>query len=187
MHQAALQTSRPAAGFDPETVHADFPMLAERSGEPALHYLDNAASAQKPAAVIEAVSDCYRCFYAPVHRGLYRLAEQATAAYELARARVAFRGRGCAICIASASMMTEVPTGRRRGDAEKLSASFRDWFDSAGNAPAPPEPLPALTAVRGYPARRRCVLLAWEALNAILAEGSGSGGVPASAGRATTE
>jgi nitrogen fixation NifU-like protein len=102
-------------------------------------------------------------------------------------ARVAFRGRGCAVCIASASMMTEVLTGRPRGDAANLSASFRDWFDPAGDAPPPPEPLPALAAVRDYPARRRRVLLAWEALNAILVEGSGSGGAPASAGRATTE
>lgn len=100
-------------------------------------------------------------------------------------ARIAFRGRGCAICIASASMMTEVLTGKRRGDAEKLSASFRYWFDSPGNAPAPPEPLPALAAVRDYPARRRCVLLAWDALNATLAEGTVSHG--ASAARTSTE
>src|SRR5512147_1980748 len=89
MHEAARDYSLPAAGFDPEVVRANFPLLAERGAGPALHYLDNAASAQKPAAVIEAVSDCYRRCYAHVHRGLYPLAEEATAAYEQARQRVA--------------------------------------------------------------------------------------------------
>jgi nitrogen fixation NifU-like protein len=86
-------------------------------------------------------------------------------------ARVAFRGRGCAVCIASASMMAEVLSGRQLSDVQELSASFRGWFGAAGNAPDPPEPLPALAAVRDFPARRRCVLLAWDALDAILAEG----------------
>lgn len=89
MHEAAHDYPLPAPGFDPEAVRADFPLLTEHAAGPALHYLDNAASAQKPAAVIEAVSDCYRRGYAPVHRGLYRLAEEATAAYEQARQRVA--------------------------------------------------------------------------------------------------
>lgn len=89
MHKAVHHYPPPAAGFDPRTARADFPLLAERPGEQTLHYLDNAASTQKPAAVIEAVSDCYRCSYAPVHRGLYLLAEEATAAYEQARRRIA--------------------------------------------------------------------------------------------------
>jgi nitrogen fixation NifU-like protein len=85
-------------------------------------------------------------------------------------ARVAFRGRGCAVCIASASMMAEALSGRQLRDVRELYESFRAWFDEAGEAPVPPQPLPALAAVRGYPARRRCVLLAWDALNAILTE-----------------
>jgi cysteine desulfurase/selenocysteine lyase len=89
MPPVALHASPPGAGFNPETLRADFPLLAENGSGQALHYLDNAASAQKPAAVIDAVSACYRRGYAPVHRGLYRLAEEATSAYEDARRRVA--------------------------------------------------------------------------------------------------
>lgn len=86
-------------------------------------------------------------------------------------AKVAFKGRCCAICIASASMMTEVLTGRQRDDARRLCLEMTAWFNGAddGAVAAPPEPLPALTAVRPYPARHRCVLLAWEALDAALA------------------
>lgn len=75
------------AGFDPERVKALFPLL-NRAGE-SLHYLDNAATAQKPAAVIDAVTACYRDEYGPVHRGLYPLAERASELYESARAALA--------------------------------------------------------------------------------------------------
>lgn len=64
-----------------ENFRDDFPLL---SGQ-ALHYLDNAATSQKPQQVIEAISACYRNYCAPVHRGLYPLAEIATAQYEQAR------------------------------------------------------------------------------------------------------
>lgn len=86
-------------------------------------------------------------------------------------AKVAFKGRCCAICIASASMMTEVLTGRQRDDARRLCLEMTAWFSGAddGAVAVPPEPLPALSAVRPYPARRRCVLLAWEALDGALA------------------
>ena len=76
-----------AARIDFERLRADFPILAE--SDPALHYLDSAASAQKPACVIDAVDHCYRHQYGPVHRGLYPLAEQASASYESARQTVA--------------------------------------------------------------------------------------------------
>jgi len=87
--------------------------------------------------------------------------------------KVAFRGRGCAICIASASMMTEGITGQCRGDAGKLASEINAWFNTAEAHPATslPEPLQALTAVRAYPERKRCVLLAWEALDAALTSG----------------
>jgi cysteine desulfurase/selenocysteine lyase len=75
------------AGFDPDRLKALFPLL-HRAGS-TLHYLDNAATAQKPAAVIDAVTACYRDEYGPVHRGLYPLAEQASARFENARATVA--------------------------------------------------------------------------------------------------
>lgn len=76
-------------GFDPLVIRADFPTLArEVNGRP-LIYLDNAASSQKPRAVIEAVKAFYCSRYATVHRGIYALSEEATAAYEEARDKVA--------------------------------------------------------------------------------------------------
>lgn len=75
------------AGFDAERLKARFPLLGR--AEPALHYLDNAATTHKPEAVIDAVSDCYRRHYGPVHRGLYQLAERASGHYEQARSAVA--------------------------------------------------------------------------------------------------
>jgi len=74
-------------GFDPERLKARFPLLSQY--EPALHYLDNAATAHKPEAVVDAVAACYRQDYGPVHRGLYPLAERASDRYENARAAVA--------------------------------------------------------------------------------------------------
>lgn len=73
--------------LDVATIRADFPLLAEAGGS--LHYLDNAATTQKPHAVIDAIGDCYRHHNAPVHRGLYPLAEEASNRYEAARETVA--------------------------------------------------------------------------------------------------
>lgn len=72
-----------------ECVRKDFPILSQRThdGTP-LAYLDNAATAQKPRAVIEAMERFYRRDNANVHRGVYALAERATAAYEGAREKV---------------------------------------------------------------------------------------------------
>lgn len=83
--------------------------------------------------------------------------------------QVRFRGRGCSVCIASASMMTEAVTGQRREEAHRLYERMKAWFsaDDVG-ARAPLESLQPLAAVRGQSARRRCVLLAWEALNDAL-------------------
>jgi cysteine desulfurase/selenocysteine lyase len=72
--------------LDVAAVRADFPFLQR---DPSFAYLDNAASTQKPAAVIEAMNDCYRYHYAPIHRGLYPLAEEASNRYEQARATIA--------------------------------------------------------------------------------------------------
>ena len=76
--------------YDIERVRADFPILATEvyPGVP-LVYLDSAASSQKPAVVIEAMADYYRRYHANVHRGVHRLSEMATTAYEGARVRVA--------------------------------------------------------------------------------------------------
>ena len=81
--------------------------------------------------------------------------------------RVRFRGRGCSICIASASMMTEAVGGMATDQASCLCASINIWFESdiGGTPETVSEKLEALSAVRDYPARRRCVLLSWEALS----------------------
>ena len=70
-------------------VRADFPILERRVNGHRLVYLDSAATTQKPLEVIEAVSDFYRTMNANVHRGVHTLAEEATGAYEAARAKVA--------------------------------------------------------------------------------------------------
>jgi cysteine desulfurase/selenocysteine lyase len=72
--------------IDTARIRADFPILNREtaSGAP-LAFLDNAASSQRPTAVIEAMSECYRRYYANVHRGIHTLSEESTAAYEAAR------------------------------------------------------------------------------------------------------
>ena len=65
---------------------SDFPLLA---ANPGLHYLDSAASAQKPAAVLDAIRDFYETSYANPHRGAYDLSVRATERYHLARVKVA--------------------------------------------------------------------------------------------------
>ncbi|HUL07612.1 MAG TPA: cysteine desulfurase [Candidatus Acidoferrum sp.] len=75
--------------FDVERVRADFPILARPVHGKRLAFLDSAASAQKPRAVIDAVSHCYEAEYANVHRGVYWLSARATQGYEGARETVA--------------------------------------------------------------------------------------------------
>lgn len=74
---------------DFERLRDDFPILQREINGAPLVYLDSAATTQKPVQVIDAVSDFYRTSYANVHRGVYRLADEATVAYEDARAKVA--------------------------------------------------------------------------------------------------
>ncbi|MCX7655251.1 MAG: SufS family cysteine desulfurase [Treponemataceae bacterium] len=69
-----------------QQVRQDFPLLA---GNPNLAYLDNAATTQKPAVVLEREANFYRETCANVHRAIYRLGEEATARYEEARRRLA--------------------------------------------------------------------------------------------------
>ena len=79
----------PAATFDVNAVRADFPILRrEVHGQP-LIYLDNAATTQKPQAVIDALVHYYSNTNANIHRGLHTLAEEATDAYEDVRAKTA--------------------------------------------------------------------------------------------------
>ena len=74
-------------GLDVASLRADFPILATSVRGKPLVYLDNAATSQKPRAVIDAVRRYYETENANVHRGVYYLSERATAAYEGARER----------------------------------------------------------------------------------------------------
>ena len=87
---ARLSPAKPTAAatpFDVERVRRDFPILArEVNGHP-LVYLDNAASAQRPQAVIDAEAHYYAEIHANVHRGVHTLSQRATEAFESARER----------------------------------------------------------------------------------------------------
>jgi cysteine desulfurase/selenocysteine lyase len=80
-------TSAPKA-FDVEAVRKDFPILSRLVHKKPLVFLDSAASAQKPRAVIEAMTYAFENEYANVHRGAYYLSEVATTNYEAAREKV---------------------------------------------------------------------------------------------------
>jgi cysteine desulfurase/selenocysteine lyase len=71
--------------FDANEIRRDFPILQQPSHGKPLVFLDSAASAQKPAQVIDAISDFYRRDYANIHRGVYELSERATRAFERTR------------------------------------------------------------------------------------------------------
>lgn len=75
-------------GYDVEAARADFPILAEQVHGKPLVFLDSAASAQKPRAVIDAVRQLYEHGYANIHRGVYKLSQDATEAYEATREAV---------------------------------------------------------------------------------------------------
>ena len=83
VRQAAPAVSRPA--FDVEQVRRDFPLLQTTMRGKPIVYLDNAATSQKPRAVIARTEQYYAAENANVHRGVYELSERATAAYEDAR------------------------------------------------------------------------------------------------------
>ncbi len=75
------------AAFDPLAIRARFPIL--NAPDAPLIYLDSAATSQKPDVVLDAMDRYYRTCNANIHRGVYRIAEEATARYEDARRRVA--------------------------------------------------------------------------------------------------
>ena len=79
----------PNMTFDPHAIRDQFPLLVDPPGNRPLHYLDNAATAQVPLAVLDAVTRHETTSRANVMRGVHRLAEAATAAYQDARATVA--------------------------------------------------------------------------------------------------
>jgi cysteine desulfurase/selenocysteine lyase len=84
-HAKVLGGAATTARLDVEAIRRDFPVLArEVNGKP-LCYLDNAASSQRPRAVIDAISHYYETSHANVHRGVHRLSQEATDLFEGAR------------------------------------------------------------------------------------------------------
>ncbi len=73
----------------PASIRDDFPILRRRVNGKPLVYLDSAATSQKPRQVIDAIVEYYSEYNANIHRGVYSIAERATAEYEAARAKVA--------------------------------------------------------------------------------------------------
>jgi cysteine desulfurase / selenocysteine lyase len=80
--------ARPKAAFDVAAVRKDFPILARRVHGKPLVYLDNAATTQKPRAVIDKEREIFENSYANIHRGVHLLSVEATDAYEKAREKV---------------------------------------------------------------------------------------------------
>ena len=73
--------------FDVEAIRNDFSILKQET-DPSLIYLDSAATSQTPDPVIEAMDAYYRTYNSNIHRGIYRISEEATAKYEEARQRI---------------------------------------------------------------------------------------------------
>ncbi len=108
--------------IDPAQLRADFPILSrEVQGRP-LVYLDNAATTQKPRAVIEALTQYYETMNANIHRGIHTLAVEATDAYEGVRVKVA-RHLGLDAAKASDVVFT-------RNTTESLNLIAHAWGDA---------------------------------------------------------
>ncbi len=84
-----IVTTPPRAVFDVQSIRADFPILGERAHGRPLVYLDNAATTQKPRAVLDRLAQYYEHENSNVHRGVHLLSQRATDAYEGARHVVA--------------------------------------------------------------------------------------------------
>ena len=81
-------TAKTAPVFDVERVRADFPILQQQVNGRPLVYLDNAATAQKPQAVIDTLTRYYTTLNANIHRGVHSLSQAATEEYEGARGKI---------------------------------------------------------------------------------------------------
>ena len=110
----------PPAALDVHRIREDFPILRETVNGKPLVYLDNAASTQKPRAVIDALVRYYEHDNANVHRGIHELSNRATDAYDGARTRVA---RFLGITDAAELVWT-------RGTTEALNLVARAWGDA---------------------------------------------------------
>ena len=83
-----IQTDKTMTNFPVEKIRADFPILAEKIRNKPLVYLDNAATCQKPQAVIDSIVHLYSHDYANVHRGVHTLSVRSTDLFESARTKV---------------------------------------------------------------------------------------------------
>jgi nitrogen fixation NifU-like protein len=81
---------------------------------------------------------------------------------------ISFQGKGCAISIASASLMTELLTGKTLTEASTLFEEFQQLMICEKPFPIELGKLAALSGVRTYPARVKCATLAWHTLHGIL-------------------
>jgi nitrogen fixation NifU-like protein len=81
---------------------------------------------------------------------------------------VKFSGRGCSISQASASMMTQLLKGKTRAEIESIRTKFRELMLGTTKASDDLGPLRALSGVARFPARVKCALLAWNALESAL-------------------
>src|SRR3989454_826530 len=92
--QTSKSTPRPkerasTLAFDVAKIREDFPILHRQVDGRTIAYLDNAATTQKPKQVIDTLVNYYTNYNANIHRGIYRISEEATAAHEAARAKIA--------------------------------------------------------------------------------------------------
>ena len=87
VRRASPEVDRDA--LDSRRLRDDFPIFSQTVNGRPLVYLDSAASAQKPQAVLDAMRDAYERDYANVHRGVHTLSQRATQAFEAARSKVA--------------------------------------------------------------------------------------------------
>jgi cysteine desulfurase/selenocysteine lyase len=83
-----IDAAAPARAFDVAAVRQDFPILQQKVHGKPLVYLDNAATTQKPLAVMEAIENYYRRDNSNIHRGVHTLSERATEHYEMARTSI---------------------------------------------------------------------------------------------------
>ncbi len=83
------QGANSTLAYDVERVRADFPILEQEVFGRRLVYLDSAASAQKPRQVLDAMSEAYETYYSNVHRGVHRMSQLSTDAFEAGREKVA--------------------------------------------------------------------------------------------------
>lgn len=83
--------------------------------------------------------------------------------------KAGFRGRGCSVCLASASMMVKAIEGMSAKQAHDLAKTIHAWVENTlVDEHNIPEDLQALEAVKNHPARKKCVMLAWNALHEVI-------------------